>query len=132
VVVTSQQLPSLVKFDTLRVVSIKSDVMGCDIVQFGTRLLAFFFNKHANLKIEAAINIIGSLPRSLTILKHKKAKFKVALRKYLNICPFYLVDKFFMCKDDLQYCFLNVCSTLHCKNCVYLYPYDLFHTPLFL
>ena len=73
--VTSQQLPSLVKFDTLRTVSIKTDVMGCDIVQFGTRLLAFFY-KHANLKIEATINIINSLPRSLTILKHKMQNLK--------------------------------------------------------
>jgi hypothetical protein len=80
--------------------------MGCDIVQFGTWLLAFFY-KHANLKKEQTINIISSLPHSLTILKHKKAKFKVALRKYLNIHPFYLVDKFFMCKDDLQYCFVK-------------------------
>ena len=43
-VVTSQQLPSLVKFDTLMAVNIKTAVMGCDVVQFGTQLLAFLVN----------------------------------------------------------------------------------------
>lgn len=41
---TSQQLPSLVKFDTLTSVNIKTDVMGRDAVQIGTQLLAFFVN----------------------------------------------------------------------------------------
>jgi len=68
--------------------------------------LAFFY-KHANLKIEATINIINSLPHSLTILKHKKAKFKIVLRKYLRICPFYSVNELFVYKDDLQYCFVK-------------------------
>ena len=44
VVMTSQQLPSLVKFDTLTSVNIKTDVTGCDAVQIGTQLLAFFVN----------------------------------------------------------------------------------------
>ena len=43
-VVTSQQLRSLLKFDTLTAVNIKTDVMGHDVVQFGTQLLAFFVN----------------------------------------------------------------------------------------
>jgi hypothetical protein len=38
---------------------------------------------------------------SLTVLKNEKAKFKLALRKYLNTHCFYSVDEFFMCKDDL-------------------------------
>jgi hypothetical protein len=38
---------------------------------------------------------------SQTILKNEKAKFKLALRKYLNTQSFYSVDEFFMCKDDL-------------------------------
>jgi len=42
-VMTSQQLPSLVKFDILTAVNIKTVVMGCD-VQIGTQLLAFFVN----------------------------------------------------------------------------------------
>jgi len=70
-------------------------------VRFGAQLLDFFY-KHANLKTEAAINIFNSLPRSLTILKNKKVKFIVALRKYLNTCPFYSVDEF-VCKDVLHY-----------------------------
>ena len=40
-VVTSQHLPSLVQLDTLTSVNIKTDVMGCDVVHFGARLLAF-------------------------------------------------------------------------------------------
>jgi hypothetical protein len=48
----------------------------------------------------AGINIFSSLPHSLTILKNEKAKFKVALKKYLNTHSFYTVDEYFMCKDD--------------------------------
>jgi len=66
-----------------------------------------FFCKRANLKSEAAINIFNSLPCSQTILKDKKAKFKVVLRKYLNMHPSYSVDEFFMCKDEQQYCFVK-------------------------
>ena len=39
-------------------------------------------------------------PSSLTILKNQKAKFKVAVQKYLNTHSFYSVDKYFVCKDD--------------------------------
>jgi hypothetical protein len=49
----------------------------------------------------AGIKIFNSLPRSLIILKNEKAKFKLALRKYLNPHSFYIVDEFFMCRDDL-------------------------------
>jgi hypothetical protein len=38
---------------------------------------------------------------SVTIFKNTKAKFKEALRKYLNTHSFYSVDELFMCKDDL-------------------------------
>ena len=38
----------------------------------------------------------------------------------------------FMCKDDLQYCFINDYRIFHCKNCIYLCIYDLFHSPLSL
>ena len=37
---------------------------------------------------------------SLSILMNEKAKFKVALKKYLNTHSFYSVDKFFMCNDN--------------------------------
>jgi hypothetical protein len=43
------------------------------------------------------IKVFSSLPCSLTILKNARAKFKVALRKYLNIHFLYSVYKFFMC-----------------------------------
>jgi len=43
----------------------------------------------------ASINIFNILPHSLTILKHDKAKFEAALRKYLNTQSFYYVDEFF-------------------------------------
>jgi len=46
------------------------------------------------------IKIFNSLPRNLTILKNEKAKFKAALRKYLNTHSFYSGDEFFMCQDD--------------------------------
>ena len=38
----------------------------------------------------AGIKIFDSSPCSLTILKNEKAKFKVALRKYLNTHSFFL------------------------------------------
>ena len=41
----------------------------------------------------AGIKIFDSLPHSLTILKNEKAKFKVALRKYLNTHSFSFVDE---------------------------------------
>jgi hypothetical protein len=47
----------------------------------------------------AGIKIFSSLPCSLTILMNDKAKFKAALRKYLNTHSYYSADKFFMCKD---------------------------------
>jgi hypothetical protein len=34
------------------------------------------------------------------VLKNEKAKFKLALRKYLKTHCFYSVDEFFMCRDD--------------------------------
>jgi hypothetical protein len=43
----------------------------------------------------AGIKIFNSLPCSLTFLKNEKAKFKLALRKYLNAHSFYSVDEFF-------------------------------------
>jgi len=48
----------------------------------------------------ASIKIFNSLPPSVTILKNDKAKFQIALRKYLHIHSSYSVDEFFTCKDD--------------------------------
>jgi len=50
---------------------------------------------------------LSSLPPGLTILKNDKAKFKTALRKYLNTHSFYSVDELFVCTDDLEYCFVK-------------------------
>jgi hypothetical protein len=44
------------------------------------------------------IKILNNLPPSLTILYNDKAKFKAALRKYLNTHSFHSADEFFMCK----------------------------------
>ena len=49
----------------------------------------------------SGIRIFNSLPRELTNLKNEKAKFKVALKRYLNTYFFYSVDAFLMCTDDL-------------------------------
>jgi IS1 family transposase len=46
------------------------------------------------------IRIYNSLPSSLTSLKNGKAKFKVALKRYLNTHSFFSVDEFFMCKNN--------------------------------
>jgi len=49
----------------------------------------------------AGIKTFNSLPPILKILKNDEAKFKTALRKYLNTHSFYSVDELFMCTDDL-------------------------------
>ena len=49
----------------------------------------------------AGIKIFNILPSSVKIPKNDKANFKAALREYLHTHPFYSVDEFFMCKDDL-------------------------------
>jgi hypothetical protein len=49
----------------------------------------------------SGIRIFSSLPYSVTNLKNEKAKFKVALRRYLNAHCFYSVDEFLMCTDKL-------------------------------
>jgi len=48
----------------------------------------------------AGMKIFNILPPSVTILQNDKAKFKAALGKYLHTHSFYIVDEFFMCKDD--------------------------------
>jgi hypothetical protein len=49
----------------------------------------------------AGMKAFNSLPHILTILKNEKAKFKVALRKYLNTGSFYSADEVIMFKDVL-------------------------------
>jgi hypothetical protein len=49
----------------------------------------------------ADIRIFNSLPLSLINVKNEKAKFKVALRRYLNTHSIYSVDEIlFMFKND--------------------------------
>jgi hypothetical protein len=48
----------------------------------------------------AGIRIFSSLPRILSALMNDTAKFKVALKQYLNTHSFYSVDELFMCKDN--------------------------------
>jgi len=48
----------------------------------------------------AGIKIFSSLPPSETVKCHK-AKFKAALRKYLNAHCVHSVDEYFVCEDDL-------------------------------
>jgi len=49
---------------------------------------------------QSSINIFYSWPRSETILKRDKTKFKAALRKYLNT-HFFNLQMNFICKNDL-------------------------------
>jgi hypothetical protein len=67
----------------------------------------------------AGIKIFNSLPRNLTILKNEKAKFKAALRKYLNTHSFYSVDEFFVSRWSI----ILVCKVFilyYTKHCEYL------------
>jgi hypothetical protein len=61
-----------------------------------------FFKK---VMFSAGIKVFNSLPPSVTILKDKMAKFTASLRKYLHMQSCYYVDEYFICKDNLQYCF---------------------------
>jgi hypothetical protein len=46
----------------------------------------------------SGINIFNTLPSSLKSLMNEKAKFKVALKRYLNTHSFYSVDEFLVSK----------------------------------
>jgi len=76
-----------------------------------TRNNNYFHRPNANLScfqkstFYAGIKIFNSLPPSVTILKNDKAKFKAVFKKYLNTHCFYSLDEYFMCNDDLKYCF---------------------------
>jgi hypothetical protein len=59
---------------------------------------SFIFKKNT---FYAAIKIFSMLPPSVTTLKNDKAKFKAALRKYLNTHSFDAVGGYFMSTDDL-------------------------------
>jgi len=85
-----------------------------------------------NSKFYAGIKMVNSLPPSLTILKNDKAKFKAALRQYLNAQSAYSADEFLCAQwHIIQFC-KNVLSILQCTNCVYLCIYGLFHILLSL
>jgi hypothetical protein len=57
----------------------------------------------------AVINILNSLPPTLTILQSDKAKFKASLRIYFNTQSFDSVGEFSVCvcKDDAYYYFVK-------------------------
>jgi hypothetical protein len=48
----------------------------------------------------SGIKIFNNLPSSLKHLMNEKAKFKVALKRYLNTHSFYSVDEFLVSKTD--------------------------------
>jgi hypothetical protein len=53
-----------------------------------------------NRVIISGIKIFNNLPSSLKSLMNEKAKFKVALKQYLNTHAFYSVDEFLLSKND--------------------------------
>jgi hypothetical protein len=79
----------------------------------------------------AGIKIFNSLPPSLTVLKNYKGKFKSALRKYQHTHPFYSLDEFFMCRDNLKH-FCKMFSVFYIVNLCIFCIYDLFHILLSL
>ena len=52
----------------------------------------------------------------MTILKNDKAQFKAALRKYQHTHYFYWVDGFFVCEDDLKFCFCKMFAVFYTVN----------------
>jgi len=71
----------------------------------------------------AAIKTFNSLPPSLKILKNDRAKFKTALRKYLNTHSFYSVDELFMYTNDLEYRPVKFLQYFTLKKIVYIYVF---------
>jgi hypothetical protein len=77
------------------------------VCNINTRIKRHLHRPNANLScfqksvLYAGIKIFNNIACSLKILKDEKAKFKVALRKYLNTHSFYSVNELFMCRDDL-------------------------------
>jgi hypothetical protein len=72
----------------------------------------------------AGISIFNILPISVTILKNEKVKLQAALRQYLHTHRFYSVDNFFMCKDDLLYCFCKMYVVFYILNfCIYFFVF---------
>jgi hypothetical protein len=59
----------------------------------------------------SGMKIFNNLPYSLKSLMNEKAKFKEALKRYLNALSFYSVDEFLVSKTDilLKVCVHNVC-----------------------
>jgi hypothetical protein len=51
----------------------------------------------------SGIKIFNNLPSSLKSLMNDKAKFKVALKQYLNTHAFYSVDEFLLSKNDSSF-----------------------------
>jgi len=51
----------------------------------------------------SGIRIVNNLPQSITNLKNEKPQFTVALKNVLYAHPFYSVDEFFACTDDMYY-----------------------------
>jgi hypothetical protein len=49
----------------------------------------------------SSIRILNILPYGVTNIQNEKARFKAALRMYLNAHCFYSVDEFLMCTDTL-------------------------------
>jgi len=59
----------------------------------------------------SGIKFFNSLPRSIMNLKNEKTRFKVTLKKFLNVHSFYSVDEFFTCIGDMCY-WLYDCSNV--------------------
>jgi hypothetical protein len=72
-----------------------------------TRNKDYFHRTIANLScfqksaFYSGIRIFNTLPLRLINFKNERAKFKVALKRYLNTHSFYSVDEFVMYTDDL-------------------------------
>ena len=62
----------------------------------------------------------------MTILKNDNAKFKEALRKYLNTHSLYSLAEFLFVEMIYNTVVKKIILFLHCKNCLYLCIYDLF------
>ena len=67
----------------------------------------------------AGRKFFNGLPPGVTIFKNDEAKFKTSLRKYLNTHFCYSVGEFFMCKDNLWYCFGKMFVVFYTVNIVY-------------
>ena len=100
-------VPCLYKLSLMKCIINNQEIfqINSSIHNINTRNKHHHLKQNANLScfqgsaVFAGLKIFNSLPPSVTILENDKAKFKVAVRKYLCTHSTHPIDGFVICKD---------------------------------